>query len=183
MPSTDSLQDRARSALAPAATADEPFLAIYLNDQLALGVLWREIARRSARANHGTEVGEAVGRVADAIAEDVATFEEIMRRVGVPKTPAKPVLAIAGERIGRLKLNGRLRGYSPLSRFEELDFLVMGIDGKVVLWCNLRDHAGLGARLPDVDFGALIDRAREQRALLEPHHAAAGREAFATQAG
>jgi hypothetical protein len=173
-----SLQERARSALAPAATADEPFLAIYMNDQLALGVLWREIARRSARANHGTDVGEAVGRVADAIAEDVTTFEDIMRSLGIPKTPAKPVLAIAGERIGRLKLNGRLRGYSPLSRFEELDFLVLGIDGKVVLWCNLRDLAGLGARLPDVDFDALIARAREQRSLLEPHHAAAGREAF-----
>lgn len=183
MSKTDTLQDRARSALAPAATADEPFLAIYMNDQLALGVLWREIARRSARSNHGTELGEALARVADAIAEDVATFEDLMQRVGVPKTPAKPVLAIAGERIARLKLNGRLRGYSPLSRFEELDFLIMGIDGKVVLWRNLRDHAGLGTRLGDVDFDALIDRAREQRSQLERHHAAAGREAFARQPG
>ena len=179
MATADKISDRARSALAPAATADEPFLAIYMNDQLALGVLWRELARRSARANHGTEVGAAVGRVADAISEDVATFEDLMRRLGIPRTRAKPLLAVAGERIGRLKLNGRLRGYSPLSRFEELDFLVMGIDGKVVLWCNLRDHAGLGARLPDVDFDALIARARQQRSLLEPHQAAAGREAFA----
>jgi len=172
------IQERALSALAPAATANEPYLAIYMNDQLALGVLWREIARRSARANHGTPAGEAIGRVASAIAEDVETFEQIMRDLGIPKTPAKPVLAMAGERIGRLKLNGRLRGYSPLSRFEELDFLVMGIDGKVVLWCNLRDHAGLGARLPDVDFEELVARARIQRTELEPFHAQAGREAL-----
>ena len=33
------------------------------------------------------------------------------------RTPAKPLLAMAGERFGRLKLNGHLRGYSPLSRF------------------------------------------------------------------
>ncbi|MEY2442760.1 MAG: hypothetical protein QOJ46_2186 [bacterium] len=172
------IQDRAIRALAPAATADEPYLAIYMNDQLALGVLWREIARRSARANHGSETGDALGRVANAIAEDVATFEQIMQGLGIPKTPAKPVLAMAGERIGRLKLNGRLRGYSPLSRFEELDFLVMGIDGKVVLWRNLRDHAGLGARLPEIDFDELIERARRQRAELEPFHAQAGREAL-----
>jgi hypothetical protein len=101
-----------------------------------------------------------------------------MRRTGIPKTPAKPVLAMAGERLGRLKLNGQLRGYSPLSRFEELDFLLMGIDGKVVLWTNLRDRAGLGARLPDIDFDGLIDRARQQRALLEPFHAEAGDEAL-----
>jgi len=174
----DNIRDRARKIVAPAATADEPHLAIYMNDQLALGVLWREIARRSARANHGTETGAALEDVANAITEDVETFEDIMRRVGIPKTHVKPVLAIAGERFGRLKLNGQLKGYSPLSRFEELDFLVMGIEGKVVLWENLRDLAGLGARLPDVDFDALIERARAQRTQLEPFHAQAGREAF-----
>ncbi|MEA2156207.1 MAG: hypothetical protein QOE11_2347 [Solirubrobacteraceae bacterium] len=178
MASTERIQDRALSMLAPAASAGERYLAIYMNDQLALGVLWREIARRSARSNHGTDTGEAIGRVAAQISEDVDTFEEIMQRIGVPRTPAKPVLAVAGERLGRMKLNGHLRGYSPLSRFEELDFLVMGIDGKVVLWTNLRDHAGLAERLPDVDFDALIDRARRQRTLLEPFHAEAGREAL-----
>ena len=183
MATAESIQDRAKSALAPAATADEPYLAIYMNDQLALGVLWREIARRSARANEGTAAGDALARVAAAITEDVETFESMMQRLGIPRTHAKPLLAIAGERIGRLKLNGRLRGYSPLSRFEELDFLIMGIDGKVVLWTNLRDHADLATRLPDVDFEALIERARGQRAELESFHAEAGREALRLDAG
>jgi hypothetical protein len=179
MATADSIQDRARKLVAPASSADETYLAIYMNDQLALGVLWREIARRSSRSNHGTETGRALADVANAIAEDVETFEQLMRRLDIPRQPAKPVLAMAGERLGRLKLNGRLRGYSPLSRFEELDLLVMGIDGKVVLWTNLRDHADLGARLPDVDFDALIERARDQRSRLEPFHARAGRAALA----
>jgi hypothetical protein len=174
----DTIQEKVGSLLAPAATADERYLAIYMNDQLALGVLWREVARRAARENEGSDAGAALQRVASAIGEDVETFEQMMARLEIPKTPAKPLLAIVGERFGRLKLNGQLRGYSPLSRFEELDFLLMGLDGKVVLWTNLRDHAGLGARLPDVDFDALIDRARQQRALLEPFHAEAGREAL-----
>ncbi len=179
MATTERIQDRALSRLAPAATSDERYLAIYMNDQLALGVLWREIARRSARANHGTPAGEAIEDVARGISEDVETFERMMSDLGIPMTPAKPMLALAGERFGRLKLNGHLRGYSPLSRFEELDFLVMGIDGKVVLWENLRDLANLGERLPDVDFDGLIQRARAQRTALEAHHAAAGRQAFA----
>lgn len=153
-------------------------LGVYLNDQLAAGVVWREVARRSAANNAGSDVGEMLERVARAIAEDVDTFQQIMRRLGVPKNPVKTRLAVAAERIGRLKLNGRLTGYSPLSRFVELDFLAMGIQGKVILWENLRDLAGLDARLPDVDFGRLIERARSQCAEIERFRPQAGREAL-----
>jgi hypothetical protein len=52
----------------------DKFLGIYLNDQLALGVLWREVARRSQRNNSGTQLGEALAHVSVGIAEDVETF-------------------------------------------------------------------------------------------------------------
>jgi hypothetical protein len=153
-------------------------LSIYLNDQLAAGVLWRELARRSARSNRGTEAGAAIERVASAIAEDVETFRGIMRRLGVAESRVKPALALAAERVGRLKLNGRLTTYSPLSRFVELDALVMGIAGKAILWESLRDGAGLATRLPDVDFDALIERAERQRRELDPLRLTAGRDAL-----
>ena len=155
------------------------YLAIYLNDQLALGVGWREVARRAQRENEGSELGEALERVATGIAEDVQTFESLMRRLGVRISPVKPRLAVAAERVGRLKPNGRVRGYSPLSRFVELDFLAMGIEGKKILWANLRDLAGVPERLPDVDFDALIERAQQQREALEPFRERAGRDALA----
>jgi hypothetical protein len=158
------------------------FLGIYLRDQLALGVLWRELARRAQRHNRGSELGAALDRIATAIAEDVETFRTIMGRVGVRANTVKIGLAIAAERLGRLELNGRLAGYSPLSRFEELEFLTMGIDAKKQLWTTLRDLAGLGARLPDVDFDHLIERAEQQRAELEPFRLRAGTDAFATAA-
>ena len=149
-----------------------------MNDQLALGIAWREIARRAQRSNDGTELGDALARVSAAIEEDVVTFEAIMRQLGISRNPVKTAAAIAGERLGRLKLNGRLRGYSPLSRFAELDLLVMGIDCKRVLWSNLRDLAGLAARLPHVDFDELIERADRQRAELTPFHERAGIDAL-----
>ena len=158
----------------------DDLLRIYMNDQLALGVGWRELARRAQRNNAGTELGAVLARVADGIAEDVSTFETMMRRLDFSRSPVKPALATVAERVGRLKLNGRLRGYSPLSRFLELDFLALGIDGKKLLWANLRDLAGLAARLPDVDFDALIERAERQRAEIEPFRQEAAREAFAT---
>jgi hypothetical protein len=155
-------------------------LGIYLNDQLAAGVLWREVAQRARDSNEGTELGEALERVATEIAEDVETFEGIMHRLGIERSRVKAPLAVAAERLGRLKLNGQLRGYSPLSRFAELDFLAAGIEGKKILWANLRDLAGLAARLPDVDFDRLVERAEGQRAALESFRAQAGRDAFAS---
>jgi hypothetical protein len=154
------------------------FLAIYLNDQLAMGVTWRELARRSQRANDGSELGEALARVAADIAQDVATFQVIMRRLRIRRNPVKAVLAAAAERLGRLKLNGHLSTYSPLSRFEELEFLVMGIRGKKQLWDTLSRLAGLESRLPDVDFGHLIGRAEHQLSVLEPFRVQAGMDAF-----
>jgi hypothetical protein len=162
-------------------TMDE-FLGIYLNDQLAAGMLWREVARRSQRNNSGTQLGEALARVAAGIAEDVDTFQRIMRHLEIRVNPVKIGLALAAERLGRLKLNGRLRTYSPLSRFVELDFLAMGIEGKKLLWTTLRDLAGLASRLPDIDFDDLVERAERQRADLEPFRMRAGTEALATPA-
>jgi len=154
-------------------------LGIYMTDHLALGLFARELARRAQRSSDGTALGAVLTRVAeDGIAQDIALYKRMMRRLGLSPRSPKSTLAIAAERLGRAKLNGRLRRRSPLSSFEELDFLVMAIEGKVVLWENLRDLAGLRERLPDIDFDHLVERAREQRALLEPFRTQAGRAAF-----
>jgi hypothetical protein len=105
-----------------------------------------------------------------------------MRALGFSGSASKNMLAVLGERAARLKLNGRIVGYSPLSRFEELDALIIGIDGKVTLWTTLRESANLQRRLPGIDFGALIDRAQAQREKLEPHHREAARETLAVVA-
>lgn len=159
------------------------FLSIYLNDQLAMGILWREFAQRAQRNNRDTPLGEALAEVATEISQDVDTFQSIMRRLRIRTNPVKTCLAWGAERLARLKPNGTLTTYSPLSRFVELEFLAMGIEGKKLLWQTLRDFAGLASRLEDVDFDELIDRAARQRALLEPFRAGAGTAALATTPG
>ncbi|WP_447002523.1 hypothetical protein ACRAKI_22715 [Saccharothrix isguenensis] len=135
----------------------DDFLGTHLRDQLALGVAWREVARRAQRDNRGTDLADALARVSTGIAEDVETFRSIMRRLGARANPVKTGLAVIAERLGRLKLNGRLKQ----------------------LWTTLRDLAGLEARLPDIDFDHLVDRAARRRADLELFRVQAGREAFA----
>jgi hypothetical protein len=115
------------------------------------------------RQQQGTELGEALVEVADGIAEDVRTFEAIMRTLGIRPNPAKVALAAAGERFGRLKRNGRWVSYSPLSRFPELEALAMGIEGKKILWHTLGQLAELRDRLPGTDFDELLARAARQR--------------------
>jgi hypothetical protein len=158
------------------------FLAVYLRDQLALGVTWRAVARRARDNNKGTELGAALAEVADGIAEDVRTFEAIMRALGIRPNRAKVLLASVAERFGRLKRNGRWLSYSPLSRFLELEILAMGIEGKKILWHTLGELAGLRDRLPDTDFDELLTRAGRQRQTLEPFRREAGTRAFTAPA-
>ena len=154
-------------------------LAIYLNDQLALGVAGRELARRAQRENAETQLGTFLQRLTHEVSEDVDTLERIMERLELPLSSVKRPLALVAERVARLKPNGRLRGYSPLSRILDLESLALGIEGKRVLWSNLRDLPGVSDRLDDVDFEGLIDRARRQREELEPYRVEAGRVALA----
>lgn len=153
-------------------------LGIYLNDQLAMGILWRELARRAQHNNRGTPLGDQLEQVATGIAEDVEIFRTIMRRIEIRPNAFKTTAAVAAERLARLKLNGRLRTYSPLSRFTEIEFLAMGIDGKKQMWTTLRDLTELTSQLPDINFDHLIDRAQRQRAELEPFRIRAGTRSF-----
>jgi hypothetical protein len=152
------------------------YLAIYLNDHLAGATVGRELSKRAAGSNEGTELGALLERLHQEIVEDRDTLEQVMERVGAGKDRAKTVAAMAGERVGRLKPNGQLRGYSPLSRVVELEGLSLGIAGKLGLWRSLAALAD--DRLAEFDFTALADRAERQRDELEPHRVQAVRQAF-----
>lgn len=141
------------------------YLPIYLNDHLAGATVGRELAKRAAQSNRGTDFGPFLERLHDEIVEDRDTLEQVMDALGVGKDRAKPLFALAAERIGRLKLNGRLRGYSPLSRVVELEGLALGVTGKEALWKALATTAD--PRLDDFDFPALAERAERQQEELE----------------
>jgi hypothetical protein len=163
---------------------DEPrLLAIYLNDHLAGATLGVALARRACRSNAGTDLGVFLERLAVEIEEDRRHLLRVIALFGVKPSTGKRLAAVAAERLGRLKLNGRFRSYSPLSRVLELEGLSMGIEGKRSLWTNLRESPGVAARLEDVDLAALVERAERQHAELQPHRIEAARAAFGASAG
>lgn len=135
-----------------------------------------ELARRAAQANEGSGYGEGLAKIAKEIEEDRDALEEVMERLGVAPHRVKDTAAWTFEKLGRLKSNNRLLGYSPLSRVVELEGLVLGVTGKLGLWEALRTAIGDG--LERVDFELLAQRALDQRTRLEQLRRTAAAEAL-----
>jgi hypothetical protein len=142
-------------------------LSIYLNDHLAGSTVGIELARRACASNQGTPLGEYLERLASEITSDRQTLERLMAELGIRPNRLKAIGAWGAEKLGRLKLNGQLTGYSPLSRFLELESLYLGITGKRELWRAL--HSALGNDLMGFDFDELGRRAERQAAEVEEH--------------
>ena len=151
--------------------ANDRLLAIYLQDHFAAAAAARSRCRAARDSNRGTATGEFLAGLLREVDEDAETLRRVLARVGVE--PSKPKLAagLVVERLGRLKLNGQLTGYSPLSRLVELEALLLGVEGKRRLWLALGELDD--ARLAELDFGALAQRAEAQREGLEEHRLAA----------
>lgn len=158
--------------------AIDRLLSIYLNDHLAGSILGVELVRRAAGNNMGTALGHALDSLAREIEEDRRDLEEIMAEVGVKRNPLKSSIAWATEKGGRLKLNGRLLGYSDLSRLLELEALSLGVEGKLSLWRSLKRIAPSTLGLSISDLDRLMKRAKDQRDRLETLRLEAVEQAF-----
>jgi hypothetical protein len=157
---------------------NDRYLAVYLNDHFAGSTVGHELAKRSASNNAGTEYGAYLSELEHEIAEDRVSLQRIMERFGVKEDKLKTGAAFVGEKLGRLKPNAQLTGYSPLSRVVEIEILLLGISGKLALWGALRHVAHADDRLDPEELDVLIQRAERQREGLEPHRLAAAAEAL-----
>jgi hypothetical protein len=156
----------------------EKYLAIYLNDHLAAATGALQLARRAASANRGSGYGETLADLAAEIADDCTTLQNVLRRLDVRADQLKILASFGAERLGRLKLNGELLRYSPLSRLEEIEILSLGVAGKLRLWRTLATTLTGDPRVDDVDFDRLIERATSQRRRLDRLHRRAAEEAL-----
>ena len=157
---------------------DQKLLGIYLQDHHAGSTAGLELVRRARGANEGTPLGDFLRGLADDIESDRRALERIMEQLGVGQDKPKVALAWATEKVGRLKPNGQLTGYSPLSRVVELEGLMIGVTGKLGLWRALRAVADSEPRLEEEYLDRLTARAEQQRDELEVHRVAAAEEAF-----
>jgi len=151
-------------------------LGIYLNDHLAGSTIGRELIRRAAGSNADNDLGRFLTALEREVAADREALLAVMAALGVRPSRAKVGAAWAAEKAGRLKLNGRIVRYSPLSRVLELEGLAIGIRAKRAMW-HLLGVLG-DERLASFDFPALVTRADAQLADVERTHADVARATF-----
>jgi hypothetical protein len=153
------------------------YLATYLNDHVLGATLGTELVRRAARENQGSELGDFLTGLAQEIDDDRDTLLAVMRELGVKPDRLKVAAGWTGEKLGRLKPNAQLRGYSPLSPLVELEGLLIGIQGKLAMWRLLAEVAqDVGLDRPRLE--ALATRAERQQADVERHRLDVGRRAL-----
>jgi hypothetical protein len=159
-------------------TQASKYLATYLNDHLGGSTSGVELARRIANENKGNDLGAFVSSLAQEIEADRETLKEIMAALGVSEDRLKVVGGWLIEKIGRLKPNAQLTGYSPLSPLVELEALELGIQGKLAMWRALLQVAGA----PPLDaprLQELAQRAERQINDVERHRLEVARSALA----
>lgn len=162
------------------AVGRDRLLAIYLNDHLAGSALGVELCRRLRASNSGkSELGQPLAELCAEIEADRETLVRLMDQLGIRRSVIKPAAAWVAEKLGRFKLNGRLTGYSPLSRLVEIEMLAIGITGKMQMWRAL--ERTLGSSQTGFDFGQLAERALGQRDRAEDLHAIAASQALPTR--
>ncbi|WP_224247936.1 hypothetical protein [Hyalangium gracile] len=157
---------------------DVKLLGIYLNDHLSGARAGIDLARRAARENQGNPLGDFLATLSAELEQDRALVEQVLRTLKVPRDTLKQSVAWVGEKVARLKLNGRLVRYSPLSRFEELEALFLGTQGRRAMWRMLRRLARTERQLAGFDFEVLVARTEMQLRNLERWRLQAADTAF-----
>ncbi len=125
-----------------------------------------DFADRVAGSHRGTAIGADLERVRTEVHEDRETLREIMEAAGTRPGVVIPFAARVAERVGRLKPNGHLIQWSPVSDVMELEIFRGAVTIKLAGWETLAILAEHDARLPLDRLLTLAERAREQAAAL-----------------
>ena len=155
------------------------YLPIYLNDHYAGSTRGRRAGEaRGEEQPRQRRVRPGARALASEIDEDRDALKRIMDRLDVSEDRIKASIFWLGEKVGRLKPNGELLQFSPLSRVVELEGLITGVSGKLSLWRTLLELAERDDRLDEGELEVLAGRAEDQLLRLHALRGAAGLIAF-----
>ena len=151
-------------------------LATYLEDHIA-GASYAIDLLGAIRDQHaGEPLAEfAAGMLAE-VEADAAVLKELAERVGAGSSGLKTASAWIAEKVSRLKLRRDSAG--GLGTFEALEFLAVGIQGKLALWRALEVASCGDPRLDHLNFDHLARRAESQHSQMEERRLEAARIAL-----
>ncbi|MCV2487930.1 hypothetical protein OF117_01025 [Geodermatophilus sp. YIM 151500] len=137
-------------------------LGIYCNDHLASSTGGIELVSRMLGTHRGGRWEEPLQQLLAELRDEKASLLATMAAMGYPVRQYKQLGTWVGEKLGYLKLNGRLFSRSPLSNLVEFEFLASAVRAKRSGFETLRIAAEVESRLDKTELDRLIDQANAQ---------------------
>jgi hypothetical protein len=143
-------------------TRNTALLTIYCNDHLAASVGGIELLKRMVGVHRGDRYEERLTTLLDELYEENTALKSLMKARGLPERRYKQVGLWVGEKLSRVKFNGRLLSRSPLSSLVEFEFLASAVRAKRSGFETLREVAAVDERLDEDLLDRLIEQANRQ---------------------
>jgi hypothetical protein len=115
------------------------------------------------------------------ITADRDDLERLIGALGSEPSTFRRTGAWVSEKLAELKLRADDRSDGTLRRFELIEALALGIDGKEALWTALQSASARVPELRRLDYPRLIARAKAQRADVEARRLQAAAVALAME--
>lgn len=145
-------------------------LHVYLRNHWTGACIGLDTAERVVGTHDAPELRRPLADVTRQIREDRDALREVMAAVDATPDVVFATVARVGERVARLKPNGRLLRRSPVSDVLELEALISAVTGKRAGWQALLTVSRRDPRLPAARLEELIRRAEDQLAQLAEVH-------------
>lgn len=171
---------RVRGSLRIPGSMDRRLFGLYLADHLAGTTVGLERMERMTRAYRDTPFHAELAEVTEQLRGERELLRELMDGLGVHRRRYRQLLAWTGEKVGRLKLNGRVVEQSPMTGVFEAEVARSVVLGKLGGWQTLREHAD-ETGLDPAQLDELIDQADQQLEMLERFHEHVRARAFRTE--
>jgi hypothetical protein len=155
----------------------EDSLATYLKDHMAGAQFAMKLLEHLHEAYADDPLGYFAAELLRQIKSDFEVLQTIAGKFDADADPLKQAAAWVAEKASQLKL--RCNRDNPLGTFEAIEFLALGVFGKLKLWQVLEILAPQRSELQNIDFKQLASRAQAQHEELELQRRGAARRAFA----
>lgn len=153
-------------------------LSSYLNDHLAGSVGALELLDRLIEVYQGKPLEGFFKDLRSEIDADQETLKELIESLGEKESAVRKAGAWIAEKLSRAKIRLSETREEEMGLFLALEGLVLGINGKRLLWRALAAASETVPRLRGPDYVTLEKRALEQRDLVETKRLEVTREVF-----
>ena len=154
-------------------------LATYLHDHLGGARAAIDLLEAMRGLHRDKSLSDFAAHLLTEVQADRDTLQHLAEQAGSGSSILKELTGWLAEKVTRLKLGQA--SSDGFGTFEALEFLALGIRGKVSLWQALNVAAASDTRLSGYDFQQLTDRAENQFQMVEQQRLKAAKTALVSR--